>query len=80
MTWKKTAVLGKDEDWNILLPCLRRSTVQSLNEVDHSDVTEKPDAAEDDVLIGFSSFLTRGSVNTRLPFYRNCPFKYRTQQ
>lgn len=55
------------------------SAVQSLNEMDHSDVTEKPVAAEDAMLIGFSTLLTWGIVNLRLAFYRNYPFKSRTQ-
>lgn len=54
--------------------------VQSLNEMDHSDVTEKPVAAGDAMLVGFSTLLTCGIVNIRLAFYGNYPFKSWTQR
>lgn len=56
------------------------SAVQSLNEMDHSDVTEKPVAAEDAIMVGFNTLLTWGIVNIRLAFYGNYPFKSRTRR
>lgn len=67
MAWRKTYCCGKDEAWNIGLSS-EDSVVQSLNEMDHSDVTENPALADGVVLVGFGTLLTWGII--RLTSYR----------
>lgn len=80
MTWKKTPLFWEKMNTGMLFFLASEdSAVQSLNEVDHSDMTEKPVAAEDVVLVGFSTLLTWDIINVRLAFYGNYTFKSRTQ-
>lgn len=77
MAWRKTYCYGKDEAWNIALSS-EDGAVQSLNEMDHSDVTENPALDDGVVLAGFGTLLTRGII--RLTFSRICPFPVGTRR
>lgn len=64
MTWKKNLLFWeKMKTGTLFFLASEDSAVQSLNEMEHLDVTEKPVAAEDAVLVGFSTLLTWGIVN-----------------
>lgn len=73
-TWKKPYCFGKRWRLEHYSSVPLKTAIESLNEMDHSEPTEKPFVAtEDVVLVGFSTLLTRGILNTRLAFYRNYP-------
>lgn len=73
-TWKKPYYFGKRWRLEHCSSFPLKTAIQSLNEMDHSEPTEKPFVAtEDVVLVGFSILLTWAIINTRLAFYRNYP-------